>query len=90
VLDGADPESIWWALPADDEPYQFLAACAELVEALDKGPEFETKLPVVFDATCSGLQHYSGMLRSEEGRLVNLTKPEQAVSVSSYTLMAML
>jgi len=76
VLDGADPESIWWALPADDEPYQFLAACAELVEALDKGPEFETKLPVVFDATCSGLQHYSGMLRSDEGRLVNLTKPE--------------
>jgi DNA-directed RNA polymerase len=72
VLDGADPESIWWALPVDDEPYQFLAACAELVQAIDR-PEFETKLPLVFDASCSGLQHYSGMLRDEEGgRKVNL------------------
>jgi hypothetical protein len=39
VLGGSYPETIEWALPSeDDERYQFLAACAELVQALDIGP----------------------------------------------------
>jgi DNA-directed RNA polymerase len=84
VLDGADPKSIWWALPEDDEPYQFLAACMELEEALDR-PTYPTRLPLVFDASCSGLQHFSGMLRSDEGRKVNLT-PETSGYQLAVTL----
>lgn len=76
VLNREDPATIAWALPKD--PYQFVAACAELVQALDKGPSFCTRLPLTFDGTCSGLQHMCGMMRAEEGRFVNLTPNEES------------
>ena len=77
VLAGDDPKTIQWALPSEeDERYQFIAACAELVQAIDIGPEFKTKLPLVFDCTNSGLQHLAEMRRDRiEGRWVNITKP---------------
>ena len=75
VLNREDPAKIAWALPKD--PYQFIAACAELVQALDEGPGFKTRLPLTFDGTCSGLQHMCGMMRAEEGRFVNLTPNEE-------------
>jgi DNA-directed RNA polymerase, mitochondrial len=75
VLNGNAPESVAWALPKDK--YQFLAACAELVQALDKGPGFITRLPLTFDATCSGLQHLCGMTRAPEGVYVNLTPSDE-------------
>jgi DNA-directed RNA polymerase len=59
------------------DPYQFIAACVELARALDKGPSFETRLPLVFDATCSGLQHICAMTRAEEGRYVNLVPSDE-------------
>src|SRR5262249_3588625 len=59
------------------DPYVFLAACAELAQALNTGLSFETRLPLMFDATCSGLQHICAMMRAPEGRLVNLTKPQR-------------
>ena len=68
VLRGDD--KIKWALPK--KPYQFIAACVELVQALDKGPGFVTRLPLTFDASCSGLQHLCAMTRADEGRYVNL------------------
>ena len=69
ALRGDDP--IKWALPK--KPYQFIAACLELVQALDKGPDFITRLPLTFDASCSGLQHLCAMTRDEKGaRYVNL------------------
>jgi DNA-directed RNA polymerase, mitochondrial len=77
VLKGEDPAKWSWALPKDD-PIQFLAACAELAQAWDN-PEFVTRLPLTFDATCSGLQHLCAMTRDEEGgRYVNLTPGEAA------------
>lgn len=56
---------------------QFLAACVELVQALDVGPDFRTRLPLTFDGCCSGLQHLCAMTRAEEGRYVNLTANEK-------------
>ena len=77
VLDGDDPAKWAWALPKD-EPIQFIAACVELVQAWDN-PKFETRLPLTFDATCSGLQHLCAMTRDEEGgRYVNLIPSEEA------------
>ena len=74
VLRGDDFASIKYLLPSDDdEPWQFLAACIELARALKIGPKFKTQLPLIYDACCSGLQHISGMTRSEEGRYVNIT-----------------
>jgi hypothetical protein len=65
-----DPSKIKWALPK--KPYQFIAACVELIQALDKGSDFITRLPLTFDASCSGLQHLCAMTRADEGRYVNL------------------
>jgi DNA-directed RNA polymerase, mitochondrial len=49
-----------------DKPFLFLAACFELTEAIAKGPEFVSRLPISFDGSCNGLQHLSAMLRDEE------------------------
>ena len=59
-----------------DKPFSFLAFCFEWAKfcASGKSQEFIGHLPVAFDGTCSGLQHFSAMLRdSEGGRAVNLT-----------------
>lgn len=64
---GSDPVKADWAIPQDDEPYQFVAACIELVRALDEGRHFITRLPLTFDASCSGLQHLCAMTRALEG-----------------------
>jgi DNA-directed RNA polymerase len=60
------------------ERFQFLAACAELAQAWDN-PDFITRLPLTFDASCSGLQHLCAITRDEKGgRYVNLTPSEVA------------
>lgn len=62
-----------------DEPYQFLAWCFEFSRYLDllddgKQSEFTTQLPVHQDGSCSGIQHYSCMLKDSVGaRAVNLS-----------------
>jgi DNA-directed RNA polymerase len=71
VLNGECRSAVEWALPK--KPYLFVAACVELIRAIDTGPAFETRLPLLFDGSCSGMQHLAGMTRSEEeGRYVNL------------------
>jgi DNA-directed RNA polymerase len=72
VLRGDDPAQWEWVLETISDPCQFIAACAELAQALEVGPSFKTRLPLMFDATCSGLQQMCAMLRAEEGKLVNL------------------
>jgi DNA-directed RNA polymerase len=71
VIRRDDPATIPWALPK--KPYQFLVACVELAQAIDEGPEFKTRLPLIFDGSCSGLQHLCAMTRAAEGLYVNLT-----------------
>ena len=78
VLEGDDPATLDWALRGNDEPIQFIAACAELAQAWSN-PKFVTRLPLTFDASCSGLQHLCAMTRDEEGgRYVNLIPSEEA------------
>lgn len=85
VVRRGDAKDIGWALTMD-EPCQFVAACAELVQALDVGPAFITRLPLTFDATCSGLQQLSAMTRADEGRLVNLTPSDDGCDL--YQMVA--
>jgi DNA-directed RNA polymerase len=63
-----------------DQPFQFLAACIELV-AMTKEEEFGryiTRLPLAFDCSCSGLQHLCAMTRADEGERVNLCHADAA------------
>lgn len=51
----------WWTTA--DEPFQFLAACFEWQGYVEHGEDYESDLMVAVDATCSGLQHLSAILR---------------------------
>ena len=59
-----------------DKPWETLAACMELRDALahPDGPEnYPSCLPVHQDGSCNGLQHYAALGRDVEGaKLVNL------------------
>lgn len=56
-----------------DNPVQFLAWCFEF-ENLHRRGHVWSKLPVALDGSCSGLQHFSAILRDEVGgAAVNLT-----------------
>lgn len=62
-----------------DKPWQFLAWCLEYSDFIDHcedggNPyEFNSHIAVAMDGSCSGIQHYSAMLRDEVGgREVNL------------------
>ena len=58
--------------PKGKDRYLAAAACVELSQAWDN-PEFLTGLPVTFDATCSGLQHFCALTRHPECGYANLT-----------------
>jgi DNA-directed RNA polymerase len=69
ALDPLDCLSEWGASSVDS-PWEALAAAKALYDAEQGRP---VHLPVRVDATCSGLQHLSAMLRDEvAGRSVNL------------------
>ena len=69
-----DPlENKWWM--GLDDPFQGLAACHEIVKAIDSGnpEEYECSLPVHMDGSCNGLQHYAALGRDKNGgKAVNL------------------
>ncbi|MBL4783897.1 MAG: hypothetical protein JKY49_00565 [Cohaesibacteraceae bacterium] len=67
-----------------DAPLQFLAFCFEWGEAysLDDPTSFVSHLHIDVDATCSGLQHFSAMLRdSVGGKYVNMTISDKRMDV---------
>lgn len=69
-----------------DEPLMFLSGCKALSDAL------EGKLvhfPVPLDATCSGIQIYSGLLMDEEGaRAVNVINNDSGKPADIYKEVA--
>lgn len=82
-LDG----SKWW-LNADD-PWQCLAACYEIQEALESANPlaYESSLPVHQDGTCNGLQHYAALGGDPMGaKQVNLEQGDRPSDV--YTAVA--
>jgi len=68
----ADPyHDLLWTQAS--EPFQFLRFAFEWADFKKHGYGFVSHMVVPVDATCSGLQHYSAMLRDEiGGRSVNL------------------
>lgn len=71
-----DPwEDLWWTKA--DSPFCFLAACREFANYLADPEGYICHLPVSIDGSCSGLQHYSAMLRDTDGaKHVNLLPSE--------------
>lgn len=61
-----------------EKPIQFLAWCLEFVRWEGLPDTFTTHCKVSFDGTCSGLQHFSAILRDERGGLAtNLTSSSE-------------
>nr|DAQ15527.1 MAG TPA: DNA directed RNA polymerase [Caudoviricetes sp.] len=61
-----------------DSPWEFLGFCFEWAEYLKHGTSFKSHIAVAFDGSCSGLQHYSAMLRDEVGAMaVNLVPDDK-------------
>lgn len=60
-----------------DSPWQFLAFCFEWAGYTESGDEHVSRIPVALDGSCSGIQHFSAMLRDEKGgAAVNLIPHE--------------
>lgn len=70
-----------------DKPWQFLAFCFEWQGYTEHGDSFVSKIPVALDGSCSGIQHFSAMLRDEVGgQAVNLVPQQLPADV--YQLVA--
>src|SRR3989344_9569679 len=70
-----------------DSPFCFLAFCFEWAGVEKHGDLRVSALPIAFDGSCSGIQHFSAMLRDERGgRAVNLVPSEQVQDI--YRLVA--
>ena len=65
-----------------DSPFCFLAFCFEWAGVKADGPMHVSALPIAFDGSCSGIQHFSAMLRDERGgRAVNLLPSESVQDI---------
>lgn len=78
-------ENTWWA--EQDSPFCFLAFCFEYEGVQKHGLSYVSSLPLAFDGSCSGIQHFSAMLRDEVGgKAVNLLPSEQVQDI--YRIVA--
>lgn len=87
----------WLEADGGDSRWQFLAFCLEwnrLLEWEDSGrdaEDFVSHIPVAQDGSCSGLQHYSGMLADARGgsavNLVDRDAPEDIYREVAGVLM---
>lgn len=84
---GWDPWSMTEFWTKADDPWQFLSFCKVYEEFSRVGFGYICHLPVVLDCTCSGIQHYAALLRSEGmAKLVNLLPSEQPQDIYSVVL----
>ena len=73
-------ENRWWM--SLEDPFQGLATCQEIVNAIDSGdPEsYMCSVPVHMDGSCNGLQHYAALGRDKVGgqavNLCNMDTPQ--------------
>jgi DNA-directed RNA polymerase len=70
-----------------DDPWCALAACFEFAGWMEQGDDFVSHLPIAMDGSCSGIQHFSAMLRDQEGgAAVNLTCGEKPSDIYTEVL----
>ena len=84
----------WYDVSKGDYPMEFLSFCHEWKQLHDYKAEnngsvkgFMSNLPLAFDGTCSGLQHFSAILRDEVGgHAVNLVPSDKVQDI--YSIVA--
>lgn len=83
----------WYEVSQGDYPMEFLAFCFEYkklltyIENYGNAKGFVSNLPLAFDGTCSGLQHFSALLRDEVGgKAVNLMPSDTVQDI--YSIVA--
>ncbi|MGY6517439.1 MAG: DNA-directed RNA polymerase [Lysobacteraceae bacterium] len=77
--DGAEKPPMW---QDSDSPWCFLAAAQAWAGYKLNGPDYVCHIPVSMDGSCSGLQHYSAMLRDPVGgAAVNLVPAEKKADI---------
>ncbi len=70
-----------------DKPWQFLAWCKDWEGFVKYGEAYVSKIPIAMDGSCSGLQHYSAILKDEKvGAMVNLLPGDKPSDV--YAMVA--
>ena len=73
-------ENQWWT--EADKPFLFLQSCIEWTKLMDarfndEDNSFISTLPIAFDGSCNGIQHYSALFLDPKGaEAVNLVKSE--------------
>lgn len=78
-------DCLWWS--EQDSPYCFLAFCFEYAAVKQYGLKYVSSLPIAFDGSCSGIQHFSAMLRDRKGgKAVNLVPSDEVQDI--YNLVA--
>jgi len=74
------PSHPFWTDQNIDKPWSLLAACKEWEQYTSTGPSFESRLAIIMDGTCNGLQHLSAMARDAEGGRATNVSPTQTPS----------
>jgi DNA-directed RNA polymerase len=70
-----------------DDPWCALAACFEYVGYKMVGFDYVSHLPIAMDGSCSGIQHFSAMLRDQDGgSAVNLTRKDTPSDIYTEVL----
>ena len=72
-----------------DSPWEFLEFCFEWTDMINSGEPrlYESHIAVAFDGSCSGIQHFSAMLKDEIGGVaVNLTPASEVHDI--YKMVA--
>jgi DNA-directed RNA polymerase len=88
---GMDPWQTTAFWTEADDPWQFLAFCRAAYEYVEQRSQYICQLPVVLDCTCSGIQHYSALLRNEQmAELVNLKPSDKPQDIYAHVLQAVL
>lgn len=88
---GMDPWQTTAFWTEADDPWQFLAFCRAAYHYVEQRSKYICQLPVVLDCTCSGIQHYSALLRNEQmAELVNLMPSDKPQDIYGYVLRAVL
>jgi len=71
-----------------DKPMEFLQTCFHIKGYKEQGEDYECNLPVSIDATCSGLQILSILMKDEEtASKVNVTPSDKPQDI--YTIVAL-
>ena len=79
-----DGQRFWQEADGGDNPWQALAACIEYAGYCEHGIEHMSKIPIALDGSCSGLQHYSAILKDKDGgSAVNLVPQDKPADLYS-------